>query len=160
MNYSKALLTAAGITLFSSTAFAVDCNAPEMPNVPEGDTATQSQMDQAKAEVSDFAQESEAYLECLSDKAANATADERRQISNMYDDMLRNVDEATADMQQAASEFQQRVATNMREADAATQDEQDMIAEMYHDIVDQMRTASNDVKEAWQDYQDETEEAE
>ncbi len=160
MNYSKVLLSAASITLFSSAAFAVDCNAPEIPNVPESDTATQSQMDQAKAEVSDFAHKSEAYLRCLSEKAVNATADERRQISNMYDDMMRNVDEATADMQQAASEFQQRASSSMREMEAATQDEQDMIAEIYHDIVEQMHTASNDVKEAWQDYQEKTEEAE
>lgn len=160
MKRTQHLLIAAGFTLFSSAALAVECNAPQLPNVPDGDSATQSQMDQAKAEVKDFAQESQDYLSCLQDKAADATADERREIAQMYDAMLRKMNEATADMQDAAHDFQERVADNMQKADAATQDEQDAIANMYRDMMDTLRTASNEVKEAWQDYQQETEEAE
>ncbi|WP_372747592.1 hypothetical protein [Litorivivens sp.] len=160
MKLSKTILTTAGVTLFSSAAFAIDCNEPQMPNVPDGDSATQSQMDQAKAELKDFTQESQDYLGCLQDKAAYATADERAAIEDMYEDMLDKIDDTTEDMKDAADDFQDEVADNMAEADAATQDEQDAIANMYSDMVDNLKTASNEVEQAWNNFKSEMEEAE
>jgi len=160
MKLRQTVLTAAGVTLFSTSAFAVDCNEPQMPNVPDGDHATQSQMDQAKAEMSDFTEESQDYLGCLKDKAAVATADEREAIEDMYEDMVDKIDDTTEDMKDAAGDFQEKVADNMAEADAATQDEQDAIADMYNDMVDNLQTASNEVKQAWNNFKDEVEEAE
>lgn len=164
MNLKKNLISffvgIAGLTLFSSAALAIDCKAPQLPGIPDGDTATQSQLDEAQTEINDFAAETRHYLACLKGRAEFATADERAQMERLYQDMAGKLDTATLQMQQAARKFQHRVSAHMAQADAVTQEEQDAIAEMYEQMVGHLETASAKAESAWRDFRNEPEEAE
>lgn len=162
MNISRLAIVTVATACFSSASFALDCTAPEMPDIPERDDATTSEMDQAKAEVKDYIAGSREYLGCVQDKqmnlAASATEDEREAISDMYDTMVDKMESVYDDMSDAAEDFRESTEEKLAEADAATRSEQQAVANMYDEMVLNLQMASNEVKQAYNDFRDDTEE--
>ncbi|MFI2810520.1 MULTISPECIES: hypothetical protein [Microbulbifer] len=70
-------LIAATALFIAGSAFA-DCDKPQLPEIPDGSTASQESMLQGQKAVKQYLQEGDAYLKCLEqeNKAALATAKE------------------------------------------------------------------------------------
>ena len=164
MNTTKLTIAALTMAMFSTAAYAKECNAPEAPEIPDGDTASESQMTVAEAEFKHYVAQSQRYLSCVKDKqmelAANATEDEREAVEDMYDTMVEEVSYAYEEMNEAAEDFKEAADEKMAEASAATKNEREAIANLYDDLVASLKSVSKDAQAAYEDFQEETEEAE
>lgn len=163
MSASNTAITFMVTALLSSATFALDCVAPKTPDIPKGNDTGSSEMMEARAEFGEYLAQSRQYLTCLKEEqmklAKDATRDERKAVSDMYDTMARNMEKAYKRMGRAADQFQKNAAAKMDDVDAATQSEQDAVSDLYNDMVTKLKAASNEVKRAYNDYQSDIEEA-
>lgn len=105
-------LAAAGLGLYASAAIAVDCTAPEAPQVIEGENASKQEMIEAQKAVKSFVAKGRQYIGCLKaeEQALGEDADEeaRKELVDLYNTM---VDE----MKSTSEEFNNAVRTYQAE---------------------------------------------
>ena len=85
---SKAL-AASSFILF--TNFAVACDKPASPSLPDPDTAVTPQMIKAKNDVKTYLASAEAYLKCnISTKQHNGMVDDMKSVADGFNKIVRS----------------------------------------------------------------------
>ena len=84
------------IIIFISTAFisfgaSAACDKPESSSLPDADTAVTAQMVKAKHDVTQFLEDANAYLECVSSsRKHDKMVDEMHYVGNSFNKIVRN----------------------------------------------------------------------
>jgi flagellar biosynthesis/type III secretory pathway protein FliH len=101
-------LAAAGLVLSASAASAVDCTAPEAPQVIDGKNASEQEMLEAQQAVKGFVAEGRQYIGCLKAEEQalgdDAAEEASKELVDLYNAM---VDE----MKSTSEEFNNAVRT-------------------------------------------------
>ncbi len=132
--HPKLLTLFAGVLMtvsFGATAVEVECNAPTAPeNIPDGNSAGESEMMEAQKSVKDFVAEGQKYLGCV-EKAID-----------------RAKEEVTAAMEE---QREQEGEGQPVEQTAAMQKHQDLV-KLYNKMIGEMEAVADEFNQALRDY--------
>ena len=107
------LMAALALSLAGNLAHAQDCDAPEMPTLPDGGSSTMDQMIEGQKAVKAFQADNMVYLECLNKSAElyknSATGlnpgDEREKLTGKYNDAIEAYNSAVTAEEELAGQF-------------------------------------------------------
>lgn len=85
-------LAAAGLALYASAASAIDCTAPEAPQVIDGKNASEQEMLDAQQAVKGFVAKGRQYIGCLKAKeqalGEDAAKEASKELVDLYNAMV------------------------------------------------------------------------
>ena len=71
---TKLVRISAALLLLLSTSFALACDYPERPAIPDGNTATKDELLAAKGAIQEFMAAVDGYLQCIENEEQSAIA--------------------------------------------------------------------------------------
>lgn len=107
---SLTLAAIAALLAFNVHAAGENCPQPTAPSIPDGSTATESEMLDAQQQVKGYVQEGQQYLKCLkqaeADIGEDITKEQQKELVGHYNTMVDEMQETSDAFNAAVRDYQ------------------------------------------------------